>query len=118
MTDKKTPSNCRLDKCEYNYIAPPENSQECLFCEHQVEIKFNGVNVELVKIVPGESPDYGKQKSGRCHNCEARFIWPSKLGALKDSRCPFCGGNLQLTTHLWTGSTYRIVEGTPISSSV
>ena len=30
---KKTPSNCRLLKCKYNYVAPPENSQECIGCE-------------------------------------------------------------------------------------
>lgn len=30
---KTTPSNCKLAKCKYNSLPPPENSQECLACE-------------------------------------------------------------------------------------
>ncbi len=32
MRKKVTPSNCRLLKCKFNYIPPPENSQECIGC--------------------------------------------------------------------------------------
>lgn len=30
---KVTPSNCKLHRCKYNQIPPPENSQECFACE-------------------------------------------------------------------------------------
>lgn len=30
---KTTPSNCRFENCHYNFIAPGENSQECIGCE-------------------------------------------------------------------------------------
>jgi PRTRC genetic system protein C len=30
---KETPSNCKLLKCKYNTLSPPENSQECISCE-------------------------------------------------------------------------------------
>ncbi len=34
MNDPKTtPSQCKLPKCAYNQVAPPENSQECIACE-------------------------------------------------------------------------------------
>lgn len=32
MPKKETPSCCKLPKCKYNYISPPENSQECVTC--------------------------------------------------------------------------------------
>jgi hypothetical protein len=31
--EKRTPSNCKLQKCRWNYIAPFENYQECIACE-------------------------------------------------------------------------------------
>ena len=30
---KETPFNCRLKRCKYNYVPPPEESQECIGCE-------------------------------------------------------------------------------------
>lgn len=30
---KKTPSTCRFLRCEYNPVAPPVGSQECIGCE-------------------------------------------------------------------------------------
>ncbi len=28
-----TPTNCKLETCKWNYLSPPENSQECIACE-------------------------------------------------------------------------------------
>jgi len=30
---KLTPTNCRLKKCRWNYLAPGEESQECIGCD-------------------------------------------------------------------------------------
>jgi DNA-directed RNA polymerase subunit RPC12/RpoP len=69
---------------------------------------WNGLSVTIAKIEPGGSPDYLTERTGRCHNCKARFIWPTKLGKLKNSKCPFCGSQLYLTSYMWQGDTYRI----------
>jgi hypothetical protein len=66
--------------------------------------------VRIIKIEPGSYPDYLNERTGRCHTCRARFMWPTKLGKLKDSTCPFCGERLQQTTYQWKGDTYRITE--------
>jgi hypothetical protein len=41
-----TPSNCKLSECKYNYIAPPENSQECVACEGNKEATWRPANRE------------------------------------------------------------------------
>lgn len=74
------------------------------------QMKWSGVDVQVTKIQPGGYPDYFSERTGRCHSCKARFIWPQKLGKLKDSKCPFCGSQLQQTTYMWRGNTYRIVS--------
>ena len=33
MLHKLMPNNCRFKQCHYNFIAPPELSQECVGCE-------------------------------------------------------------------------------------
>ncbi len=63
------------------------------------------------KIQPGGSPDYFNERTGRCHRCKARFIWPTKLGRTKNTKCPFCGDQLQQTSYMWKGDTYRIIAG-------
>lgn len=63
---------------------------------------------KVVQIEPGGSPDYLNERTGRCHKCRARFIWPAKMGRLKDMKCPFCGDQLRQTTYMWKGATYRI----------
>ncbi len=64
--------------------------------------------LKVTQIEPGGSPDYSNERTGRCHQCKARFIWPAKLGKLKDTKCPLCGSQLQPTTYMWKGATYRI----------
>jgi hypothetical protein len=66
--------------------------------------------ISSMEIEPGESPDYGREKSGRCRKCNIRFIWPAKIGRLKDMNCIFCGSQLQLTTHLFKGETHLLYE--------
>jgi hypothetical protein len=40
---KHTPSNCRLKNCKWNYLPPPEDSQECIGCEgNKKEVKHAG----------------------------------------------------------------------------
>ena len=51
----------------------------------------------------GASPDYTTERSGRCHKCNIRYIWPAKEGMLKDAYCPKCGERLRQTTHLFKG---------------
>lgn len=36
---KETPSNCKVEKCHFNQLSPPENSQECIGC-HYLNVKF------------------------------------------------------------------------------
>lgn len=36
MSDKNTPSNCKLDRCASNSSPPREDSQECVACPHLV----------------------------------------------------------------------------------
>jgi hypothetical protein len=62
----------------------------------------------MTEIVPGVCPDYKTEVTGRCHACKARFIWPRKLGKLKDMQCPSCLVPLHQTTHLFKGDTYRL----------
>lgn len=59
--------------------------------------------------------DYAHEISGRCLNCNIRYIW-DKRGRdgrpkrLKDARCPRCHCKLQQTTHLFrSGPTVRQV---------
>lgn len=65
---------------------------------------------DMQQILPGESPDYLNERTGRCHNCKIRFIWPTKMGRLRDMKCPVCGSQLRQTTHMWKGETYRIFQ--------
>lgn len=67
-------------------------------------------SIKVTKIEPGGYPDYLNERTGRCHHCKARFLWPTKLGKLKDSKCPFCGSQLYQTTYQWKGDTYRITK--------
>jgi hypothetical protein len=64
--------------------------------------------LEIKKVDPGRSPEYGKEMSGRCHKCNSRFLWARKLGKLKDMLCPFCNKHLSGTTHLFNGDTYEL----------
>ena len=49
----------------------------------------------LTDIDANTSPDYPTERTGRCHKCNIRFIWPNSFGRLKDMTCPICG-----TAHL------------------
>jgi hypothetical protein len=66
--------------------------------------------ITAIEIIPGDSPDYGKEISGRCRRCNCRFLWPARLGKLKNMTCLFCGASLGSTTHLFKGKTYRMEE--------
>lgn len=60
--------------------------------------------------------NYKRQTSGRCHNCKIRFVWEGKP-LLKDAYCPYCGYQLQQTTHLWKGENQHhkpILKGQPL----
>ena len=51
---------------------------------------------------------YGRELTGRCHICNIRFIWPTKVTKLRDAYCPLCGGKLRATTHEFkSGKTIR-----------
>jgi hypothetical protein len=63
---------------------------------------------KLTDIDAGISPDYPTERTGRCHTCNIRFIWPDKLGRLKDMSCPICGTALAHTTHMFKGRTVKI----------
>ncbi|HEC62076.1 MAG TPA: hypothetical protein ENI27_07465 [bacterium] len=48
------------------------------------------------------------QTTGRCHPCNARYIWQKGRPKLRDAFCPVCGSKLQATTHLFTsGPTFH-----------
>lgn len=66
--------------------------------------------IQLTPITPGTSPDYPTERTGRCRKCNIRFIWNQKMGRLKDMTCPKCGRPLQQTTHMFKGTTMKIVE--------
>ena len=62
----------------------------------------------LTDIDANTSPDYPTERTGRCHKCNIRFIWPNSFGRLKDMTCPICGTALAQTTHLFKGRTIKI----------
>jgi hypothetical protein len=64
----------------------------------------------LTQIAPGLPPDYPTERTGRCRNCNIRFIWPVKIGSLKNMVCPICYTPLSQTTHLFKGKTYKLSE--------
>lgn len=65
-------------------------------------------NLILTEITPQTVPDYPNERTGRCHHCDVRYIWPQKIGSLKTMTCPTCGGPMSQTTHLFKGKTVRI----------
>jgi len=66
------------------------------------------MEAKMTKVDPGYVHDYKREISGRCHNCNVRFIWPRRLGKLSEKKCPQCGSRLRQTTHLFKGTTYQI----------
>jgi DNA-directed RNA polymerase subunit RPC12/RpoP len=64
--------------------------------------------LRLTEITPGQSPDYYKERTGRCTKCNIRFIWPQTYSNLKGMICPKCGSRLAQTTHMFKGKTIRI----------
>jgi hypothetical protein len=64
--------------------------------------------LKVYHITPGTVQEYHKEVSGRCHKCNARFIWSRRLGKLPAMTCPFCFAHLHETTHLFKGDTYRL----------
>jgi len=58
---KYTPTNCRLKKCRYNYLAPEEESQECIGCPGLISQKWMPNRENWGKhLLPGETRDMPK----------------------------------------------------------
>jgi uncharacterized paraquat-inducible protein A len=70
--------------------------------------KIPKIRVKIFEVAPGGSPDYPKERTGRCRKCNIRFIWDKKLGSLKTMACPYCETQLSQTTHMFKGKTMKM----------
>jgi predicted SprT family Zn-dependent metalloprotease len=61
-------------------------------------------------IEPGTNLEYLTERSGRCRQCNIRYLWLRRLGNLSHMKCPKCGGRLSLTTYRFRGETRWIMK--------
>jgi PHP family Zn ribbon phosphoesterase len=66
------------------------------------------MEVKVTEIPALTIPNHPDERTGRCHKCNVRYIWPTKLARLTEMTCPTCGGPMSHTTHLFKGRTARI----------